>query len=606
MRATPRQYSLFEVWAPSASACTIQVNGCKYPMAAEEGGWYRWRERPARPGDRYGFLLDSSPDSTDRPLPDPRSLAQPDGVHGLSEVVDPGTFTWTADWMGKDLRGAVLYELHIGTFTPEGTFDAAIDQLPYLVDLGIDAVEVMPIASFPGQRGWGYDGVDLFSAYAPYGGPTGFARFVDACHRHGLAVVLDVVYNHLGPAGNYLGKFGPYLTDKHETPWGRAINLDDDGCHEVRAFLIANARQWLIDFRCDGLRLDAVHELRDDSSRHILAELSDTVATWEQDLGRPLTLIAESDQNQPRTITPTAGGGLGMDAQWADDVHHAVHAVLTGERQGYYCDFGSLTTLAKALTRVFIHDGNFSTFRGRTWGEPVDPTSSDYDGHSFVVSLQNHDQVGNRAAGDRIHHGISPGLHAIGAALILCSPFTPMLFMGEEWACSSPFCFFSDHDADLGPLVSQGRTQEFSAMGWDDAVPDPQLASTFHASSLNWSQRDEAGHARMLDWYRTLIALRRREPELRDPLLQSISVQTMGEHGLVVRRGGITLLCALGPAGSSCEFEMEPAAGDALEVLATFTPASPPTLSAQHLRLEAPSVAIIRGDTPRRKADAAI
>ncbi|WP_422117334.1 malto-oligosyltrehalose trehalohydrolase [Brachybacterium sp. UNK5269] len=562
-----RAYDRYRVWAPSASAVTVRIDGAEHamqPLADAAEGWFELPGVSARPGARYAFRLDDG----EQWLPDPRSLSQPDGVHADSEVVDPLALRGPTEFAGRSLRGKVLYELHMGTFTPGpdgrgGTFDSAIERLDELVDLGVDAVELMPIATFPGQRGWGYDGVGLYATHAAYGGPAGLARFVDAAHARGLAVVLDVVHNHLGPAGNYLGAFGPYFTEQHHTPWGAAVNLDQPGSREVRDFLLGSARLWLVDVGLDGLRLDAVHELADDSERHFLAELADAVTAWEAETGRELTLIAESDRNDPRTVTPTAAGGLGMDMQWADDVHHGVHAWISGERVGYYSDFGSAETLATVLTRIFLHAGSYSSFRGEVWGAPVDPASPDYDGHSFVTFLQDHDQVGNRATGDRLHHSLTPEQHAAAIALVLLGPGTPMLFQGEEWAASTPFTYFTDHDDELGPLVSKGRTEEFAEMGWAEEVPDPQQLSTFTSSILRWQEREDGDHGRILDWYRTLIALRREQADLHDPDLARTAVEVLAEQTVLLRRGDLAVLSHRGPGPSA-----EVAAGSA--VLAAF------------------------------------
>lgn len=538
----------YALWAPAAEQVEILLGDAARPMTRSEDGWFTLPGVAAEPGTRYAFRIDG-----DGPwIPDPRSLSQPDGVHGPSEVVDLAALrAEAAPWAGADLRGAVIYELHVGTFTPGpdgrgGTLDSAIERLDDLVALGVDAVELMPVATFPGDRGWGYDGVGLYAVHPSYGGPAALARFVDAAHARGLAVLLDVVYNHLGPAGNYLGMLGPYFTDQHETPWGQAVNLDQEGSREVRAFLRAAARQWLVEFGLDGLRLDAVHELQDDSPLHLLAELSLDTLAWQEDTGRPLTLIAESDRNDPRTVTPVAAGGLGMDMQWADDVHHGVHAWITGEREGYYGDFGTTEVLGRVLPRIFEHAGTYSSFRGQVWGAPVDPASPDYDGHSFVTFLQDHDQVGNRATGDRIHASLTPEQHAAAIALILLGPGTPMLFQGEEWATSAPFAFFTDHDEELGPLVSAGRAEEFAEMGWEGTIPDPQARETFTASMLPWDERGEGEHARILEWYRALIALRRAVPALRSGDLADTSVQALGEETVLLRRGDVTVLAHRG------------------------------------------------------------
>jgi maltooligosyltrehalose trehalohydrolase len=476
-------------------------------MAKGAAGW--WTGPPVSPGDDYAFEVDGN-----GPFPDPRSAWQPHGVHGFSRAFDAGQFAWTdAAWFGRDARGAVTYELHIGAFTPTGTLDAIIGrQLKDLARRGVEMIELMPVAAFPGNRGWGYDGVALFAVHDAYGGPAALQRFVDAAHAEGLAVCLDVVYNHLGPDGNYLGKFGPYFTDAHETPWGWAINLDQPGSEGARSFIVDNALGWFEDFHLDALRLDAVHALVDDSPTHILAELSERTAALADRLGRPLSLVAESDLNQPSMVTPVSEGGLGMTAQWADDVHHALHAYLTGETHGYYADFGSIETLDKAYRKVFVHDGCLSTFRGEMWGAPV---PDDMDRQRFVVCASNHDQVGNRAIGDRPSSSLSPGGQAASLAFILLSPFTPMLFMGEEYGETRPFMFFTDHDEPLGSAVSAGRLGEFAGHGWEAlyggevAVPDPQDRQTFLRSKLGPGV-GAAGktQAALVDWMTHVIAAR--------------------------------------------------------------------------------------------------
>jgi maltooligosyltrehalose trehalohydrolase len=550
----------FRVWAPFAASVDVVLppSECRVPCARDRDGWWTAHVPEAGHGTDYWFSLD-----TGKPLPDPRSAWQPYGVHGPSRVFDPGRYRWHSEsWPGRDVLGAVCYELHAGTFTTAGTLDAAIERLDHLARLGADVVELMPVAAFDGERGWGYDGVGLYAVHEPYGGPAALQRFTDACHERGLAVCLDVVYNHLGPSGNYLQNFGPYFTDHHQTPWGAAINLDDDGRAEVRRWIIGNALRWFTDFRVDALRLDAVHALADDSEQHLLAQLSDATAALAGQLGRPLALIAESDLNDPRMIeavTARPSGGLGMTAQWADDVHHAIHALATGETAGYYVDFGSADTLAHALTRAFVHEGGYSAFRGRRWGRPVDPAR--HRGHRFVASLQTHDQVGNRAAGERLSALTTHDRCAAAAALVLTSPFTPMLFMGEEWAASTPWQFFTHFEAQLGALVSEGRRAEFARHGWRSAdVPDPQSPATREASVLRWAERSRPPHDRMLEWYRRLIALRREEPGLRDDDLGAVRVTTgpgsgaVGHGWLVVHRGRLDVLVNLtgGPAELPC------------------------------------------------------
>lgn len=556
------------VWAPDAGTVAVAAAGPDHAMRRGAGGWWHADGLILEHGDRYGFRIDGG-----QVMPDPRSRWQPDGVHGLSAAYDDGRFGWSdAGWTGRPLAGAVVYELHVGTFTGGGTLDSAIARLDHLVRLGVTHVELMPVAPFDGPRGWGYDGVHLWAVHEPYGGPDALKRFVDACHVEGLAVVLDVVHNHLGPSGNVLPRFGPYFTDRHSTPWGPAVNLDDAGSDEVREWIVGSALMWLRDMHLDGLRLDAVHALADDRAVHLLEELSTRVDALEASLGRPLALVAETDRNDPRTVTPRSAGGLGVHAQWCDDVHHALHATLSGERQGYYADFGSLATLAHALTRAFVHDGRWSSFRGRRHGRPVDLAG--VPGWRFVAFLQDHDQVGNRAVGDRLGATVHPGLLRIGAALLLTSPFTPMLFMGEEWAASTPWCFFSSFpDEALGRAVTDGRRREFARHGWDeDDVPDPQDPRTFAISVLDWDESLRAEHAAMLRWYRDLIALRRRCPELADPRLDRVRVDTDEDRRtVVVHRGDLRVVCALGEEAVRVALDRPPrevllASDDAIEV----------------------------------------
>ena len=517
---------MIRVWAPEAERVEVELGApgekpTREPMVRGDGGWWRWEgDHAAYEVFDYAFVLDGEEPA----LPDPRSAWQPHGVDGPSRLFDVQAHTWSdTSWRGPragvGTLGGVIYELHVGTFTAEGTFDSAVERLDHLVDLGVDVVEVLPVAAIPGRWGWGYDGVDLYAVHDTLGGPAGFQRFVDECHARGLGVCLDVVYNHLGPSGNYLGRFGPYFTQTHMTPWGPAVNLDAAGSHEVRAFIVENALRWLRDFHVDALRLDAVHALIDEGERHLLAELSDAVAALSGELGRPLDLIAESDLNDTTMVTPTGEGGLGMTAQWADDVHHGLHVALTGETQGYYEDFGGgtralpdggpLDVLAKVLTRGFLHDGSWSSFRGREWGKPVDVET--LDGRRLVTYLQTHDQVGNRATGDRISASLTPGRAAIGAALYLLGPGTPMIFMGEEFAASSPWQFFTDfEDEGMAEAVRAGRRAEFGGHGWAASeVPDPQSRATRDASVLRWDELLSEPHASLLGWYKQLIALRR-------------------------------------------------------------------------------------------------
>jgi maltooligosyltrehalose trehalohydrolase len=542
----------FSVWAPNAGVVELVLgdgsgdrDDRRVAMTAAEGGWWT-TDVAAEHGARYGYSLDGGP-----VRPDPRSRSQPDGVHGRSEVVDVHRLGDPSDarWRGVPLPGAVLYEMHVGTFTSAGTFDAAIERLPHLVDLGVDAVELMPVAAFPGVRGWGYDGVDLFAVHAPYGGPAGLVRFVDACHGRGIGVVLDVVYNHLGPSGNHLSEFGPYFSERHVTNWGRAVNLDGPGSDGVRRFLVDNALMWLRDFAIDGLRLDAVHALIDDSAVHLLEQLSVEVDELAAHVGRPLFLVAESDLNDPRFVMPREAGGLGLDASWSDEWHHALHALLTGERDGYYEDFGSLGDLARALGQAWVYDGRFSPHRARVHGR----SPAGLPGHRFVVSVQNHDQVGNRATGERLGALTGAGRLRVAAALMLTSPFTPMLFQGEEWGASTPFRYFTDHDdPDLAKAVSEGRRGEFAAFGWDPArVPDPQDPDTHGSSVLDWEELDRQGHADLLSWYRALIALRRARPELTSGCAGQVRCDIgpdaeSSEGWIVVSRGSLVVAANVG------------------------------------------------------------
>jgi maltooligosyltrehalose trehalohydrolase len=572
----------FRVWAPRASSVELVLGDGdrQLPMSREETGWWELGVADAGHGTDYAFSLDGG-----QPLPDPRSPWQPQGVHAPSRLFDAGRYVWHDDgWAGRSALGALFYELHIGTFTPEGTLDAAAERLDHLVDLGVDVVELMPVAAFDGRWGWGYDGVDLYAVHEPYGGPEALQRFVDACHGKGLGVCLDVVYNHLGPSGNYLASFGPYFTHKHDTPWGDAVNLDDEGSAEVRRWIIDNALRWLEEFHVDALRLDAVHALVDDSPRHLLAQLSDETAALAARLGRPLSLVAESDLNDPRMVEPTSQGGLGMTAQWSDDFHHALHSTLTGETQGYYADFRGVDVIARTLTQVFRHAGDWSEFRGKAWGHPVDPAR--HQGHRFLGYLQDHDQVGNRAVGDRSSAVMSVGRSAAGAALYVTSPFTPMVFMGEEWAASTPWQFFTSFpDRELGEAVRNGRRSEFAEHGWNaEDVPDPQDPATRDASVLDWAEPAKEPHTRMLGWYRDLVALRRAEPDLRDDDLRRVRVDT-GPDTLDVHRGRFRVLVNLG--SSPAEFEVPEHA----EVVLAWTP---PARTPTGLRLEPDDVAVVR------------
>jgi maltooligosyltrehalose trehalohydrolase len=525
----------FTVWAPQRQRVWVVVDGTEHELTRTTGGWWGVDVDGTGPGSDYAFRLDDE----DTPLPDPRSRWQPNGVHAASRVYDHGAFEWTDQgWTGRALPGSVLYELHIGTFTPGGTFDSAIERLDHLVELGVDLVEVMPVNAVDGPRNWGYDGVGWYAVTENYGGPDAFKRFVDACHGRGLGVVLDVVHNHLGPSGAYLDRFGPYFAGSNI--WGPSLNLDGPHSDEVRRYVIDNALEWLRHYHLDGLRLDAVHALRDTRATHLLEELAIEVDALASHLRRPLALIAESDLNDPRLVAPRATGGYGLAAQWDDDIHHCLHATLTGEQQGYYADFGALPDLARTLRGAFFHDGRWSSFRQRTHGRPVD--TARLPGWKFLAYLQNHDQVGNRATGDRISATLSPSLLACGAALVLCSPYTPMIFMGEEWGADTPFQFFSFMpDAELREAIRRGRYAEFAEHGWDNTdVPDPNDEQTFLRSQLDWSEPGTEPHATLLRIYRKLIALRKCRPELSDPRLDQLAVDVdVDARTLVLHRGAL-------------------------------------------------------------------
>jgi maltooligosyltrehalose trehalohydrolase len=533
----------FTVWAPFAPAVDVVVDRRSVPMHRDGGGWWSATVDGVGPGARYGFSIDGGP-----ARPDPRSPWQPDGVHGLSAIVDHDAFAWhDTGWRGLTLRGSVLYELHVGTFSEAGTFDGAIEHLDHLVALGVGAVELMPVCEFPGRRGWGYDGVDLFAPHHALGGPNGLKRLVDACHGAGLGVIFDVVYNHLGPSGNYLGEFGPYFTDRYHTAWGPAVNVDGAASDEVRRFIVDNALMWLRDYHGDGLRLDAVHAIVDRSAIHILEQLAIEVDALATHAGKPLFVVAESDRNDPAIVRPRPAGGYGIDAAWADEWHHALHATLTGETDGYYADFGSPATLAKALRQAWVHDGTRSAYRDRVHGR----SPAGLSGHQFVIATQTHDQVGNRATGERLAALTTEGRLKVAAALLLTAPFVPMLFMGEEWAASSPFQYFTDHDDEaLGRAVTEGRRHEFEAFGWDPAgVPDPQAVETFERSKLRWAEAAEgsdSGHGRVLDWYRRLIAFRRSTPAVTDPRFEATVVHVDDDGLIVMERGAVCVLANIG------------------------------------------------------------
>lgn len=559
----------FAVWAPRPDKVALDVDGVVHALTRDDDGWWR-ASVDAAPGARYGYLVDDDPTV----LPDPRSARQPDGVHERSALWDAADAAWTdGDWAGRSIEGAVIYELHTGTFTPEGTFDAAIAKLDYLVDLGVDFVELMPVNAFGGTHGWGYDGVLWYAVHEPYGGPDALVRLVDACHARGLGVLIDAVFNHLGPSGNYLPRFGPYLSTG-SNPWGESINISGPDSDEVRRYILDCALRWMRDFHADGLRLDAVHALVDTTAVHILEELSAETEALAGELGRPLSLIAESDLNDPRLITPRDRGGLGMTAQWDDDIHHAIHSAVSGERQGYYGDFGTMAALAETLRHGYFHAGTYSSFRHRRHGRPLDTAT--IPATRLLAYTLTHDQVGNRAIGDRPSQNLDGGQLAVKAALALGSPYTAMLFMGEEWASSSPFQFFSSHpEPELARATAEGRKAEFAEHGWDaDEVPDPQDPQTFLRSKLDWDEVTQGEHGRVLETYRRLIDLRRTEPDMADPWLDDLRVDVDEDaRWLVMHRGSIAIACNLGtedatvPVGGEVLFSWgEVPSGDAITV----------------------------------------
>ncbi len=568
----------FRVWAPKPALVRLDVDGAVHAMTRSDDGWWHTNVE-ATPDARYGYLLDDDP----AVLPDPRSPRQPDWVHARSQLWDPTDAAWTdSDWAGRSVEGAVIYELHVGAFTGAGTFDSAIEKLDYLVDLGIDFVELMPVNSFAGTHGWGYDGVLWYSVHEPYGGPDGLVRLIDACHARGLGVLIDAVFNHLGPSGNYLPRFGPYLSPA-SNPWGEGINIADADSDEVRRYIIGCALRWMRDFHVDGLRLDAVHALVDTTAIHILEELATETDWLSSQLGRPLSLIAESDLNDPRLITPRDRNGYGLTAQWADDIHHAIHTSVSGERQGYYADFGSLATLAETLRHGYFHAGTYSSFRHRRHGRPLD--TSTIPATRLVAYTCTHDQVGNRGLGDRPSQNLTAGQLAVKAALALGSPYTAMLFMGEEWAASTPFQFFSSHpEPELARATAEGRRAEFAEHGWNaDDIPDPQDLQTFQRSKLNWTEVDSSEHARLLRVYRDLIALRHNDADMADPWLEHLTVDyDEEERWITVHRGGLRIVCNLG-----AESVKVPVTG---EVVLAW---GEPTVDAESTVLEGRSFAIL-------------
>lgn len=498
------------VWAPLAQKVAVALSGSNspLPLTKAEFGYWQVKSDKIKPGDRYQFVLDSKNE-----LPDPASLSQPEDVHGPSQAVDVTDFPWTdAQWSNLPLEDYLLYELHTGTFTPQGTFAALEEKLDYLKELGITAIELMPVAQFPGSRNWGYDGVFPYAVQDSYGGASGLQHFVDVCHQKGLAVILDVVYNHLGPEGNYLGEFGPYFTDKYNTPWGSAINFDDAWCDGVRRFFTENVLMWFRDFHIDALRLDAVHAIKDFSSTHILREIKQHVDQLMEETGRRHYLIVEVDLNDVRFINPLEEQGFGMDAQWIDEFHHALRVTAGQEKSGYYADFEGLSHLAKAYQDAYVYDGQYSPHRFKTFGSKAEKNP----GHQFVVFSQNHDQVGNRMLGERTSQLVSFEMQKLLAGAVMVSPFLPMLFMGEEYSEPHPFLYFVSHtDPELAEAVRKGRKAEFAAFHAQGEAPDPMARETFEESKLQWDLLRQEPHQTMFRFYQALITLRKQQPALR-------------------------------------------------------------------------------------------
>jgi maltooligosyltrehalose trehalohydrolase len=530
--------SELKIWAPAAAKVAVELKGSHVPMHADAGGWWTCRDYDLKHGTDYAIWLDG-----EGPFPDPRSPWQPEGVHGPSRWLDHKQFGWDdSDWQPIPLSEAIIYELHIGTFTPEGTFASAINRLDELLTLGITHIEIMPVAEFAGSRGWGYDGVDLYAPHHSYGGPLGLKQLVNACHQRKLGVILDVVYNHLGAEGNYIEKFAPYFKPDVKTPWGNAVNLDGVGSEFVRRFFIDNALMWLRDYHFDGLRLDATHAFVDQSDKHFLAQLTEEVKTMGFALGRYWFLIAESDLNDPRVVRPVTEGGWGFDAQGNEDFHHAVHTLLTGENSGYYADYGQIADLGKVLCENFCLYDRFSKHRQKMHGH----SAKDLEGSRFVAFVQNHDQTGNRSNGERLCHLVTMGQVQLAAAITLLSPFIPMLFQGEEWAASSPFCYFADiAAAEIREAMRKGRLAEFAFTVADPAsIPDPLDETTWRRSQLNWEERGAGRYRMILDWYRTLIRLRKQEPDFAAGPLEPAGVEyEEGGSWLSFRRGRFRVVC---------------------------------------------------------------
>lgn len=522
----------FVVWAPFLKKVELKVLSPEeriVPMTSDGQGYWRTVVSDVFPGALYMFRLDET-----RERPDPASHYQPQGVHGPSQVIDHLAFTWEdRDWKGPDLCKMIIYEIHVGAFTPEGTFDAVVPRLDALKELGINTLLIMPVAQCPGERNWGYDGVYLYAVQNSYGGPEGLKRLVNECHKREMAVKLDVVYNHLGPEGCYVCEYGPFFTDNYKSPWGQAVNVDGPYSDGVRNYFIENALYWYTHYHIDVLRLDAADRIFDISAYPFLQELVDNVKTCSRRNGRECFLIAESDQNDPKLVRPKERGGFGLDAQWLDDFHHCIHALLTGEREGYYADYGEIEQLAKALQEGFVYTGEYSTYRKCRRGVPA----QDIPAYRFVVFSQNHDQVGNRTVGDRLEHLVHFEALKLAAATVIFSPFIPLLFMGQEYGEESPFQYFVSHsDPDLINAVREGRKSEFTSFAWEDEPPDPEGEETFRRSKLQWERRTIGKHKELLEFYRLLLRMRKETPALSTCSKELTRVKALKEERVVLMK----------------------------------------------------------------------
>ncbi|MGZ3614415.1 MAG: malto-oligosyltrehalose trehalohydrolase [Thermodesulfobacteriota bacterium] len=520
----------FTVWAPLMTKVELHIISPEdriFPMERDEGGYWKIVADGVQPGCLYWFRLDET-----RDRPDPASHLQPQGVHGPSEVIDHSVFTWEdGTWKGYDLCQMIIYEVHVGTFTPEGTFDGVVSRFDDLKDLGVNTILIMPVAQSPGTRNWGYDGTYLFAVQNSYGGTDGFKRLINECHKRGFAVKLDVVYNHLGPEGCYVREFGPYFTDAHKSPWGQAVNVDMEYSDGVRNYYIENALYWLREFHVDVLRMDAADRIYDISAYPFLQELADKVGEFSMQSGTKRFLVAEADQNDPKLISPMKKGGFGLDAQWCDDFHHCIHTLLTGEREGYYVDYGRIEQMAKSIQEGFVYSGEHSFYRKARRGR----SSKDIPGYRFVVFSQNHDQVGNRLAGDRLTRLVHFEALKLAAGVVLLSPYIPLLFMGEEYGEEAPFLYFVNHsDPELIKAVREGRKMEFTTFAWEDDPSDPEAEETFLQSKLQWEKRSKGKHKALLDFYRTLIRLRKETPALSNCDKRTLSTAVINEDKRII------------------------------------------------------------------------